>query len=176
MGCPAGQMPWPWFFSVGVVSFSFLVPPHLLCTVHNCVCGLWGCRQGWEVCAAHTIKNCNCNSGGEVSVAAASTSTCVLAGIELIAAFYGCLYTGCVPVTVRPPHAQNLAATLPTVRMIVEVSTGDWSPGSSTGQQENKPSWLFKDPVLLSLAVCIRQSCLSLLRGDTGKTCSSERE
>uniref|UniRef100_A0A7M4E5X9 Disco interacting B n=1 Tax=Crocodylus porosus TaxID=8502 RepID=A0A7M4E5X9_CROPO len=43
-------------------------------------------------------------------------------GIELIAAFYGCLYTGCVPVTVRPPHAQNLAATLPTVRMIVDVS------------------------------------------------------
>ncbi|NXU91162.1 DIP2B protein, partial [Xiphorhynchus elegans] len=46
----------------------------------------------------------------------------VLAGIELITAFYGCLYAGCVPVTVRPPHAQSLAATLPTVRMIVEVS------------------------------------------------------
>ncbi|XP_017947197.1 disco-interacting protein 2 homolog B isoform X3 [Xenopus tropicalis] len=43
-------------------------------------------------------------------------------GIELIAAFYGCLYAGCIPVTVRPPHAQNLAATLPTVRMIVDVS------------------------------------------------------
>ena len=45
-----------------------------------------------------------------------------LAGIELIAAFYGCLYAGCIPVTVRPPHAQNLTATLPTVRMIVDVS------------------------------------------------------
>lgn len=44
------------------------------------------------------------------------------AGIELISAFYGCLYSGCVPVTVRPPHAQSLVATLPTVRMIVEVS------------------------------------------------------
>ncbi|XP_075708036.1 disco-interacting protein 2 homolog B isoform X1 [Rhinoderma darwinii] len=43
-------------------------------------------------------------------------------GIELIAAFYGCLYAGCIPVTVRPPHAQNLSATLPTVRMIVDVS------------------------------------------------------
>ncbi|XP_062893521.1 disco-interacting protein 2 homolog B-like isoform X2 [Mobula hypostoma] len=43
-------------------------------------------------------------------------------GIDLIAAFYGCLYTGCVPVTVRPPHPQNLTATLPTVKMIVEVS------------------------------------------------------
>lgn len=46
----------------------------------------------------------------------------VPAGIELITAFYGCLYSGCVPVTVRPPHAQSLVATLPTVRMIVEVS------------------------------------------------------
>lgn len=27
-----------------------------------------------------------------------------------------------VPVTVRPPHQQNLATTLPTVKMIVEVS------------------------------------------------------
>lgn len=48
----------------------------------------------------------------------------VLAGIELITAFYGCLYAGCIPVTVRPPHAQSLTATLPTVRMIVEVSNG----------------------------------------------------
>uniref|UniRef100_A0A668W3Z5 DMAP1-binding domain-containing protein n=1 Tax=Oreochromis aureus TaxID=47969 RepID=A0A668W3Z5_OREAU len=43
-------------------------------------------------------------------------------GIDLIAAFYGCLYAGVVPVTVRPPHPQNLAATLPTVRMIIDVS------------------------------------------------------
>ncbi|XP_071112193.1 disco-interacting protein 2 homolog C-like isoform X5 [Haliotis cracherodii] len=43
-------------------------------------------------------------------------------GIELIAAFYGCLYVGCVPVTIRPPHPQNVGSTLPTVRMIVEVS------------------------------------------------------
>ncbi|KAM9253875.1 disco-interacting protein 2 homolog A isoform 1-T1 [Dugong dugon] len=43
-------------------------------------------------------------------------------GVDLIATFYGCLYCGCVPVTVRPPHPQNLATTLPTVKMIVEVS------------------------------------------------------
>uniref|UniRef100_A0A8C1YKR9 Disco-interacting protein 2 homolog A n=1 Tax=Cyprinus carpio TaxID=7962 RepID=A0A8C1YKR9_CYPCA len=43
-------------------------------------------------------------------------------GVDLIATFYGCLYAGCVPVTVRPPHPQNLATTLPTVKMIVEVS------------------------------------------------------
>lgn len=29
---------------------------------------------------------------------------------------------GCVPVTIRPPHPQNVSSTLPTVRMIVEVS------------------------------------------------------
>ncbi|XP_071943414.1 disco-interacting protein 2 homolog C-like isoform X3 [Antedon mediterranea] len=43
-------------------------------------------------------------------------------GLDLVAAFYGCLYVGVVPVTVRPPHPQNIQTTLPTVRMIVEVS------------------------------------------------------
>ncbi|XP_069108520.1 disco-interacting protein 2 homolog C-like isoform X4 [Argopecten irradians] len=43
-------------------------------------------------------------------------------GIELVAAFYGCLYVGCVPVTIRPPHPQNISTTLPTVKMIVDVS------------------------------------------------------
>ncbi|XP_064419577.1 disco-interacting protein 2 homolog A isoform X11 [Latimeria chalumnae] len=43
-------------------------------------------------------------------------------GIDLIVTFYGCLYAGCVPITVRPPHPQNLTTTLPTVKMIVEVS------------------------------------------------------
>ena len=43
-------------------------------------------------------------------------------GIDLIAAFYGCLFLGVVPVTVRPPLASNLQTTLPTVKMIVDVS------------------------------------------------------
>uniref|UniRef100_A0A8B9JS41 Disco-interacting protein 2 homolog Cb n=1 Tax=Astyanax mexicanus TaxID=7994 RepID=A0A8B9JS41_ASTMX len=43
-------------------------------------------------------------------------------GLDLIAAFYGCLYAGCIPITVRPPHPQNISTTLPTVKMIVEVS------------------------------------------------------
>ncbi|CAH1179512.1 unnamed protein product [Phaedon cochleariae] len=43
-------------------------------------------------------------------------------GLDLICAFYGCLYAGAVPVTIRPPHPQNLQTTLPTVRMIVDVS------------------------------------------------------
>nr|DBA19926.1 TPA: hypothetical protein GDO54_015681 [Pyxicephalus adspersus] len=41
-------------------------------------------------------------------------------GIDLIATFFGCLYAGCIPITVRPPHPQNLTTTLPTVKMIVE--------------------------------------------------------
>ncbi|XP_072297869.1 disco-interacting protein 2 homolog C isoform X2 [Eucyclogobius newberryi] len=43
-------------------------------------------------------------------------------GMDLVVAFYGCLYAGCVPITVRPPHPQNITTTLPTVKMIVEVS------------------------------------------------------
>ncbi|KAK7945376.1 hypothetical protein WMY93_001104 [Mugilogobius chulae] len=43
-------------------------------------------------------------------------------GVDLVIAFYGCLYAGCVPITVRPPHPQNISTTLPTVKMIVEVS------------------------------------------------------
>ena len=43
-------------------------------------------------------------------------------GVDLICSFYGCLYVGVVPVTIRPPHPQNLQTTLPTVRMIVDVS------------------------------------------------------
>lgn len=49
-------------------------------------------------------------------------------GVDLIATFYGCLYAGCVPITVRPPHPQNLATTLPTVKMIVEVGMRHSSP------------------------------------------------
>lgn len=56
-------------------------------------------------------------------------------GIDLIAAFYGCLYAGCVPITVRPPHPQNIATTLPTVKMIVEVRQ------SSGGLRAHPLSW-----------------------------------
>ena len=42
-------------------------------------------------------------------------------GLDLVAAFYGCLYVGVVPVTIRPPHPQNLQTTLPTVCMILAI-------------------------------------------------------
>lgn len=43
-------------------------------------------------------------------------------GIELIAAFYGCLTVGLVPVCIRAPSSVNLQASLITVRMVVDVS------------------------------------------------------
>lgn len=43
-------------------------------------------------------------------------------GLDLICAFYGCLYVGAVPVTIRPPHPYNLQSTLPTAKMVVDIS------------------------------------------------------
>lgn len=43
-------------------------------------------------------------------------------GTDLIGATYGCFYAGCVPVPVRPPHVKAVASTVPTVKMIVDVS------------------------------------------------------
>ncbi len=43
-------------------------------------------------------------------------------GIDLIIAFYACIYVGLIPVPIRPPHLQNVQTTLPTVKMIVEMS------------------------------------------------------
>lgn len=43
-------------------------------------------------------------------------------GLDLIAAVYGCLYVGLIPVPIRPPNPNNIITTLPTVRMIVHVS------------------------------------------------------
>lgn len=110
---------------------SLLFSPRCL----DCLCCtsvLWK----WLVCVLSSNGNCNwclakkylvgkgrCHQGVHPPVSY-TTAYRVLAGIELITAFYGCLYAGCIPVTVRPPHAQSLAATLPTVRMIVEVSNG----------------------------------------------------
>ena len=66
-----------------------------------------------------------------------------LSGIDLIAAFYGCLYAGCVPVNVRPPHPQNLAATLPTVRMIIDVSVRLCNTEHELNMWNNACSWVW---------------------------------
>ncbi len=41
--------------------------------------------------------------------------------VDLVAAFYGCLYIGVIPVPIRPPHVQNIQTTLPTIKMIIEM-------------------------------------------------------
>ncbi|OCT61234.1 hypothetical protein XELAEV_18047258mg [Xenopus laevis] len=68
-----------------------------------------------ERIAAGLIEKAHLNVGDHVALVYPP-------GIDLIATFFGCLYAGCIPITVRPPHPQNLATTLPTVKMIVEVS------------------------------------------------------
>ncbi|XP_016086406.1 disco-interacting protein 2 homolog A-like [Sinocyclocheilus grahami] len=89
-------------------------------------------------------------------------------GIDLIATFYGCLYAGCVPVTVRPPHPQNLTTTLPTVKMIVELRNVNLScvrtcmvvaeerPRNTLTQSFSK---IFKDLGLSSRAVSTTFGC-----------------
>uniref|UniRef100_A0A8C9G5B4 Disco interacting protein 2 homolog A n=1 Tax=Pavo cristatus TaxID=9049 RepID=A0A8C9G5B4_PAVCR len=45
-------------------------------------------------------------------------------GVDLIATFYGCLYAGCIPITVRPPHPQNLvskSACILTTQVITKL-------------------------------------------------------
>ncbi len=43
-------------------------------------------------------------------------------GIELIVAFYGCLYVGMVPVIIRPPLITNLPGALPTIKLTLQIS------------------------------------------------------
>uniref|UniRef100_A0A8C3AXR0 Disco interacting A n=1 Tax=Cyclopterus lumpus TaxID=8103 RepID=A0A8C3AXR0_CYCLU len=91
--------------------FTRSSPPHLHCR-HSTASCLQLHKRAERVAAALMGR---LNTGDHVALVYPP-------GIELIATFYGCLYAGCVPVTVRPPHPQNLATTLPTVKMIVEVS------------------------------------------------------
>lgn len=68
-----------------------------------------------ERVGAHLLEKGRVNTGDHVALIYPP-------GLDLICAFYGCLYVGVVPVTIRPPHPHNLHSTLPTARMIVDVS------------------------------------------------------
>lgn len=68
-----------------------------------------------ERVGAHLVDKGHINTGDHVALIYPP-------GVDLIAAFYGCLYVGAVPVTIRPPHPQNLQSTVNTVRTVVEVS------------------------------------------------------
>ncbi|KAF3815552.1 hypothetical protein GH733_016825 [Mirounga leonina] len=89
-------------------------------------------------------------------------------GVDLIAAFYGCLYCGCVPVTVRPPHPQNLTTTLPTVKMIVEVRAGGGPvPSTRHLSQALRPAHTFNPRALqVSKSTCVltTQAIMRLLK------------
>lgn len=68
-----------------------------------------------ERVGAHLLEKGRVNTGDHVALIYPP-------GLDLICAFYGCLYVGVVPVTIRPPHPHNLHSTLPTAKMIVDVS------------------------------------------------------
>lgn len=68
-----------------------------------------------ERIGAHLIEKGRVNTGDHVALIYPP-------GLDLICAFYGCLYVGAVPVTIRPPHPHNLHSTLPTAKMVVDVS------------------------------------------------------
>lgn len=55
------------------------------------------------------------NSGDHISLVFAPN-------IDLICAFYACLYVGAVPLTIKPPTASKLSNTLQTMKMIADVS------------------------------------------------------
>uniref|UniRef100_A0A669DSR0 Disco-interacting protein 2 homolog Ba n=1 Tax=Oreochromis niloticus TaxID=8128 RepID=A0A669DSR0_ORENI len=88
-------------------------------------------------------------------------------GIDLIAAFYGCLYAGVVPVTVRPPHPQNLAVskaaciltTQPLMRILrsreaaASVNVKTWPTIIDTDDLPRKrPPHIYKPPTAEMLA------------------------
>lgn len=68
-----------------------------------------------ERVGAHLLEKGRVNTGDHVALIYPP-------GLDLICAFYGCLYVGAVPVTIRPPHPHNLHSTLPTAKMVVDVS------------------------------------------------------
>lgn len=68
-----------------------------------------------ERVGAHLLEKGRVNTGDHVALIYPP-------GLELVCAFYGCLYVGVVPVTIRPPHPHNLHSTLPTAKMVVDVS------------------------------------------------------
>ena len=96
-------------------------PDHCLFTLHNAkssepstlTCSQLHKRA--ERIGAHLIEKGRVNTGDHVALIYPP-------GLDLICAFYACLYVGAVPVTIRPPHPHNLHSTLPTAKMVVDVS------------------------------------------------------
>lgn len=84
----------------------------------NNVSGTMNCLQlhkKAEKLALAAIENGKLKSGDHVALVYPP-------GLDLICAVFGCLYVGIIPVAIRPPTLSNLTTTLPTVKMIVQVS------------------------------------------------------
>lgn len=100
---------------------SLTSPDHILFTLLNAKCTdsiTLTCSQlhkRAERIGAHLLEKGRVNTGDHVALIYPP-------GLDLICAFYGCLYVGAVPVTIRPPHPHNLHSTLPTAKMVVDVS------------------------------------------------------
>ena len=91
---------------------------YTLLNAKNSITGTMTCLQlhrRAEKFAAVALDNGKLKSGDHVTLLYPP-------GLDLIAAVYGCLYVGLIPVPIRPPNPNNIVTTLPTVRMIVHVS------------------------------------------------------
>uniref|UniRef100_A0A8C4QYM6 Uncharacterized protein n=1 Tax=Eptatretus burgeri TaxID=7764 RepID=A0A8C4QYM6_EPTBU len=67
-----------------------------------------------EKVAAYLIDKERLSTGDHVALLYPS-------GLELIVAFYGCLYAGCIPVPICAPLPQALSTILPSIKLIVEA-------------------------------------------------------
>lgn len=124
-GPPLGQDPQdesPHYISEILKWRSLTSPDHNLYTLLNAKGSDGGttltCSQlhkRAERVGAHLLEKGRVNTGDHVALIYPP-------GLDLICAFYGCLYVGAVPVTIRPPHPHNLQSTLPTAKMVVDVS------------------------------------------------------
>ena len=79
----------------------------------NSVAGTMTCAQlhnKAERIAALALVNGKVKSGDHVALLYPP-------GLDLIAAVFGCLYVGLIPVPIRPPNPKNITATLPTVQV-----------------------------------------------------------
>lgn len=104
-------------------------------------------------------------------------------GLEFIAAFFGCLYAGVVPIPAPPPEGARFKRTFPRLRAIIEdagarliLATDAICQNSLSLEQETTP-WLCSDKIDIGLADAwspppIAASDLAYLQYTSGSTSS----
>ena len=68
-----------------------------------------------ERIAALIVEKLKLNSGDHLALL-------YPAGLELVCAFFGCLYVGVVPVIIRPPNFSNILSSVPTIKITLQIS------------------------------------------------------